>query len=585
MAASGKRKEPAAISIALITLAFEEEEAEARRQAAAAASAPVSATSSAPPAAVHAPVATGPDDPGVVAKPPTAPSEATSLSLSFRGLLKVENLQMLTSLRRLRLDNNALTRIEGLESCANLEWLDLSFNKLRAVEGLGHLAKLRDLSLYNNELTSPKGLADGALGEGAALQCLSLGNNLMLRLEDTVVYLRKLRGLEVLTLEGNPLCKPGEGQRTAYKPFCHAFLPRLKYLDYEMVTAAEKASARDGGVPAEVLQEVEDADAREERAALKARERAEQVAALQAMNIEVAETLVDEIMDQDPDFQKVKGMPGMPQAVQTMREAVKPAAETLKVVGAEKDALIRAEIDTFADALSTVTAQAHADTAARVKDWERRFKHASRDLYDAEQYATSRAAGAAAAPAAGGKKGDAGGGKSESAAEDELRQLLADAAALEAWAVRLELETHESVEAMLDAFETAMVELRAAKVANHETFFRAVEASEGVFTDALQKLAEKVVADFAKGSAHVDDEELSNLLGDKEQLFATMGQSHETRVAKILKSESDLRLREERRCGGAVLDARKAELARNRGRLFELRGLKETFTKRCKELL
>ena len=126
-----------------------------------------------------------------------------------------------------------------------------------------------------------------------------------------------------------------------------------------------------------------------------------------------------------------------------------------------------------------------------------------------------------------------------------------------------------------------MVELRTAKVANHESFYRALESAEGVFTESVQKQAEKVVADFAKGNAPVDDEDFAALLGDKEALYGALAQAHETRVARILKSEGDLKAREERRCGGAVSGARVGELARNRGRLFELGALRQSAEKRC----
>lgn len=516
-----------------------------------------------------------------VAKPATALNEAVSLSLSFKHLLKIENLQLLTSLKRLRLDNNSITRIEGLEPCVHLEWLDLSFNKLKKIENLGHLSKLRDLSLYNNELTSVDGIADGILATGP-LQVLSLGNNLMVRLEETIIKLRSLKNLEVLNMDGNPLCKPMEGQRCPYKVFVHGFLPKLKYLDYEMVTAAEKDSARDGGVPAEVLAEVEEMDSRAEKAEIRAQEKRDMIQSLANMNIEVAETLLDSILDEDPDFQKVVSMPGMPQLVQTIRETIKPASETLKIVGAEKDALIRAEIAQFQEAVNAITAESLAITSSVIEDWEKRFKVSSKKAADAKIKVThvnhSRHHNKNSNE---GKEAEA----EYSEAVNELNALISDTVAFEASSIKTELETHENIEAILDTFETAMIELRGLKVANHETFFRAVESAAGTFTEIVQKHAEKVVADFASGKVHTDDEDLSTLLGDKESLYGALSQSHETRVAKILKSESDLKTREEKRCGGAVLDARRTELARNRGRIVEVKELRERCSARCKALL
>jgi hypothetical protein len=128
-----------------------------------------------------------------------------------------------------------------------------------------------------------------------------------------------------------------------------------------------------------------------------------------------------------------------------------------------------------------------AGSAARMAEWERSFKHAAREharLLDADER--------------GGKDSSvftgAGAGADGSQADDPvahaagaLHALASDVGAFESWALRSELAAHEAVEAMLDVFDTAMGELRAAKVANHETFFRAAEAAEGVFSEGLAK--------------------------------------------------------------------------------------------------
>ena len=584
MAASsstGKRAEPAVISVALITAALEEEEQWSSAGASDSKAGGHGGESKSGGGGAGGGGGVPADASGLttaVAKPPVALGEAQSLTLSYKGLLRVENLQLLTRLRRLRLDNNSLTRIEGLEALPGLEWLDLSFNKLKEIQGLEPLAHLRDLSLYNNEISSVAGLEPVA----ATLQVLSLGNNLLQRLEDTVIALRRMRAVEVLTLEGNPLCKPVEGQRTPYKVFVHGFLPRLKYLDYAMVTQAEKAAARDGGVPAELLQEAEDHDVREARKEKAAAERAAMVAQLAEMNIEFIETLLDAMLDEDPDFQKVKNMSGLPQLVVAMREATKEAAATLRVVGAEKDALIRAEVAQFEEAVRAEVDAAHAETAAAAAEWERAFKHAAREAAEtAAALAADRELtryGGTSAPVAPGARTVP---QRVADSRRALAALVEQAQAIEARGVRLELGVHEAVEAMLDTFDTAMVELRTAKVANHESYYRVLETAAGAFTEAVQKQAEKVVADFAKGNTPVDDEDFAALLGDKEALYGSLAQSHETRVARILKSEGELRAREERRCGGAVVAARAAELARNRGRIFELAQLREAAAKRC----
>jgi hypothetical protein len=218
---------------------------------------------------------------------------------------------------------------------------DLSFNKIKVIEGLESLVRLRDLSLYNNEIASPIG--DGLDGL-SSLQCLSLGNNHLTDLH-SVLDFRRLPKLEALSLEGNPLCRPPEGAganaRDAYRVFCHAFLPRLRYLDFQLITAAEKASARDGGVPADKLQEVEEKDAAEEKVRLRARERAELIARLSAANLEVIETFPEELLEEDLDYAKIRGMAGVATLLQAFRDALVQPGADLRQLGMDKDGLIR----------------------------------------------------------------------------------------------------------------------------------------------------------------------------------------------------------------------------------------------------
>ena len=58
-----------------------------------------------------------------------------TLRLEFKQILKIDNLESLTSLTRLFLDNNFIERISGLDALVHLVWLDLSFNRIRRIEG------------------------------------------------------------------------------------------------------------------------------------------------------------------------------------------------------------------------------------------------------------------------------------------------------------------------------------------------------------------------------------------------------------------------------------------------------------------
>jgi hypothetical protein len=128
---------------------------------------------------------------------------------------------------------------------------------------------------------------------------------------------------------------------------------------------------------------------------------------------------------------------------------------------------------------------------------------------------------------------------------------------------------------MLDVLDSTLGELRFAKLAAQDAFFRGVEASEVKFTELLVKEGEALVAGVASGIVTDLEKELGALARDKDQLTGALAGAHEARVARILRREGDLKQREEKRCTGVVAGARAAEMKRNRDRVAELFALGE----------
>lgn len=203
-------------------------------------------------------------------------TKATALVLSYSRLVKISNLAAMRSLRTLRLDNNAIgewspvaawnrwprrapphplhprraahtvaERIEGLETLVHVQKLDLSFNAITAIEGLGTLAELQELTLYGNKITALGGLD----AQRHCLQVLSVGRNAIGDVRQ-LSYLRGFPALRLLCTEGNfrpassgPTLGAGTVDNVSYRPSVLAQLPRLAYLDWSMVTAAEREAA------------------------------------------------------------------------------------------------------------------------------------------------------------------------------------------------------------------------------------------------------------------------------------------------------------------------------------------------------
>eukprot|EP01022_Parablepharisma_sp_SALTPOND_P019136 TRINITY_DN322_c5_g1_i1.p1 TRINITY_DN322_c5_g1~~TRINITY_DN322_c5_g1_i1.p1 ORF type:complete len:558 (+),score=94.37 TRINITY_DN322_c5_g1_i1:4775-6448(+) len=150
--------------------------------------------------------------------------------------MEIRNLDGLTRLEKLQLDNNIIMKIEGLDHLVNLKWLDLSFNNISKIEGLDHLVNLTDLSLFQNQITTLEGM-----DSLTKLNYLSIGNN-KIASADAVTYLQKFKSLQVLIIQGNPFCKNDTDNEARYLVI--ASLPQLKYLDYMMIDDESIKAAR-----------------------------------------------------------------------------------------------------------------------------------------------------------------------------------------------------------------------------------------------------------------------------------------------------------------------------------------------------
>lgn len=165
--------------------------------------------------------------------------ELTHLSLSYKNIIEIDNLQGMDRLQKLQLDNNIICRIQGLDHLVNLEWLDLSFNLIERVEGLEKLTKLTDLSLFSNNISQISGLETLT-----RLNVLSLGSNKIADYGEAIKYLYNLRlpNLQVLKMADNPFYKLKEAE---YRYYAIAFLRKLKYLDYELIDEETRNNAQE----------------------------------------------------------------------------------------------------------------------------------------------------------------------------------------------------------------------------------------------------------------------------------------------------------------------------------------------------
>ena len=240
----------------------------------------------------------------------------------------------------------------------------MSFNKITKIEGLSKLVQLKDLCLFNNGISTIEGL-----DTLTNLEVLALGNNKVTSM-DQLLVLRPLTSLVVLSLTGNPVTKELD-----YRPSVLAFLKQLLYLDYTVTEAAELAAAREAGAQVEELLEAEEKEGIEEASRAREQARMDAVLQLESANLDVVETLFDDIFRDDAEVAKVKLLPGVQSILDEYRERFGAIAETLKVNGLAKNAKIVAEIADFETALQATHAADCDSGVALVGEYQRKQKH------------------------------------------------------------------------------------------------------------------------------------------------------------------------------------------------------------------
>lgn len=156
-------------------------------------------------------------------------------------IMEIRNLDGLTKLEKLQLDNNIIMKVEGLDHLTNLKWLDLSFNNISKIEGLGNLVNLTDLSLFQNNISKLEGM-----DKLTKLNYFSIGNN-EIASADSLVYLQRFKSLQVLIIQGNPFYRNDTENEAKYSVV--AMLPQLKYLDYMMIDDETLKTAHANNAP------------------------------------------------------------------------------------------------------------------------------------------------------------------------------------------------------------------------------------------------------------------------------------------------------------------------------------------------
>ena len=470
--------------------------------------------------------------------------ELEKLRLSYRDICEIDNLEGLCALSYLSLDNNKIPEIVNIDHLVNLTWLDLSFNKITEISGLETLVRLKDLTLFNNEITEIKGL-----GTLKGLHCLSLGNNNISLLAE-IAKLRDYTALKSLSLEGNPVAKMDE-----YRGFTLAHLDSIEFLDYTLVDPEEVGAAQETFQDELIiLQEKESmAKANADRDAIKAAYTAKLVQA----NMGVVETMYNDMFKEDQEMHKLMVLPGIKELLEDYQERINDAAEEFKNKGLGKYKERFEEEQNFVNSVENARVRAVKDSHDFM-----------RPLLDSKNELVTRL---------------------QESEEDEpdlsdIGELMGRVDRLVAKLISIEVRRMEGIEKIANMFESRVGDIQKKQLENQNEFFRAVEDGEGIFSEALTELAEKLTAEMEADESESLPVEVADLLGDKDSLTTSIQGSNDVHIGKLLGAEDALRANEIGHLAGILAKFKSNKFDSNRARITEINQFKMEFIKELKEV-
>ncbi|MEW5300612.1 MAG: hypothetical protein WDW36_003530 [Sanguina aurantia] len=459
-------------------------------------------------------------------------SEVEALAFSFRSISVINNLNGLSLLSKLQLDNNQILVIANLGHLSSLTWLDLSFNKIAKIEGLDKLTRLVDLSLFNNQIAKIEGL--DRLKE---LNVLSLGNN-SLSAMDNVMYLRQFRQLRLVNLAGNPLCKGHD-----YRSYVLSHVKGLTYLDYRRVAAPEVSAAVEQHQDEMIeIGEREEQALGEERAAA---ERATHEALMKEANLDGAEALADVMVREDPEWQRLAQVPGLTDPWNDIRDKFNVATDEFKVAILDSHTRKKSEHREWLAAVRGLVEERDGAAKAALGSYEKLKKRTVRAMQD-------------------------------NAADVDVRSLVLGPKvrlmSLKDELLDIEMEAVEQLAALLQEFDRNYSEIADTNKGQYNAHFTQVRDLQNMFLNQVSTLAITLYEKYNQENSDLDGlpEEARQLLQDKDGLLNALQTSHDAHMAKIDGLEDRLTSTELRRANeltsGNVVWAHK----RNRDRITEI---------------
>lgn len=462
------------------------------------------------------------------------------LALSFRNICKVENLNGLKSLRKLKLDNNFIERIENLEHLRTLEWLDLSFNRITTIEGLSTLTQLSDLSLFSNQIEH---IGTG-LDNLTKLNVLSLGDNKISTL-DEVKTLRKFKHLRLVNLAGNPI-----SQKSDYRKFVIAHLNNLKYLDHRLISDADVDAARiDFQESRQHLEKQEDEQLEKER---EHEEKEARRKKLNEANMDGVEELHDRMLAEDSEHEKLIYVPNLTDRLSDFKEKFDQRTDELRTSVLQQHQKKIDEKDEWSKVVRITEEERDEKARKMIAQFRRTLKRKARKVHNSEE------------------RGD-----------DARAELSRKNDALKDALIDIEIDAVDVVSQQVRDFDINYTDLSDGHKTLLSNYFTQLRELENEYYESLTQKGHELLERYNNGQledelSQLDDTSRNTaetLLADKDSLFEAIQSSHDARTAILDDLEDTLLQREGSRLNETAAEAQRWAERRNRSRISEIHSL------------
>jgi len=440
--------------------------------------------------------------------------EVMWLKLSFKNIVRIENLMGLHSLEKLQLDNNHIRQIENLDHLLNLTWLDLSFNHIEKIEGLETLTKITDLCLTHNNIKKIEGIS--TLHQ---LEIFSCANNEITQ-TDELQTLRDFEKLRVVNFQNNPVQNDPE-----YQPVLLAFLPHLKYLDFRLVDDEKVQQAQE-----QYFTELQHAQLQEQEAEKKKkqeREAAETEARHAKANIPGVGNLLENMLIEDMEGEKLKLFPDFEDALEDFRDAFADAWEKYEKQMLELDGQKDEEKAKFYEMYYGAIEAVDQNSKAMIADYKQLKKKTNQTLNSPEfkQRAPERVT---------------------AEQKELLKELRSRTESLKEKLLELEMFQIEQYEDLIGQFEEKYNSIKSYTLDCCRVFFERMRDMQNEYFEKVKEKAKELLEKFQaqEPGLSLKDEALQ-VLADKDAFMTgVVTGSHEFRLSKIDAKDEELTKRE-----------------------------------------